>query len=274
MDTNPPVKQEPVVTHQNVNSGGLLPPPEPPAYIPISVPDNVSTKWFTVGLSIMCSLSVLAFFYMAYKTFIVDEPLSNPFSSSDKQIEYVSYKISENQPASFSKVNKFVNEGCEYRDLKEALREAGKVCSLYLNSSDLTSLPNNLNNFPNLKTLDLSNNDLIELDPEIGNLLQLTTLDLSRNQLKELPLEVGNISDLKSLSLAYNKITVIPSEISNLSNLEFLDLVHNPVNNLPDEIKNLKNLKTLEIEEGQFSKEELQRIKSLLPNTKIKLKKL
>jgi hypothetical protein len=70
--------------------------------------------------------------------------------------------------------------------------------------------------------------------------------DTSKNQIKEIPNSIGNLTNLKELYLSNNQIKEIPNSIGNLTNLEWLYLENN-----------------------QIPYSERNRIKTLLPKTKL-----
>ncbi len=49
------------------------------------------------------------------------------------------------------------------------------------------------------------------LPSEIGNLINLKTLILTMNHLLILPSEIGNLINLQTFNLLMNKLTVLPS---------------------------------------------------------------
>ena len=61
----------------------------------------------------------------------------------------------------------------------------------------------------------------------------------------------------------------IPSEIKRIKSLKKLDLWSNELSEIPNEISELTNLKELDLRVIQFSDKDIERIISLLPNTKI-----
>ncbi len=120
-----------------------------------------------------------------------------------------------------------------------------------------------------LKILLLSNFGLKKLLPEIGELSNLQSLYLYGNELRELPSAIGQLSNLQELDLSLNQLTELPSAIGELSNLQSLYLSSNELTELPSEIGQLSNLQSLDLRANNFSKEEKQKIKKLLPNCRI-----
>ena len=106
-------------------------------------------------------------------------------------------------------------------------------------------------------------------DDYVNYLSNLKELDLEDNQLTSLPDWIGNLTNLEELNLNYNNLTSLPYSIGNLKNLERLYLHDNKLTSLPESIANLKNLRYLDLEYNPISDEEKERIKKLLPNTKI-----
>ena len=62
-------------------------------------------------------------------------------------------------------------------------------------------------------------------------------------------------------------MTGVPAEIGQLQNLQVLDLSYNQLTGLPNELGNLKNLEKLDLRGNQYSKQDLDYIRSKLPST-------
>jgi len=86
--------------------------------------------------------------------------------------------------------------------------------------------------------VDLSYNGIKSLPPEIGNLTNLRTLNLRNNELTSLPTEIGLLENLVYLNLCQNQLSALPAQIVNLKNLMELDMVGNPLKMPPIEIVN------------------------------------
>ncbi len=104
-----------------------------------------------------------------------------------------------------------------------------------------------------------------EFPPQIFDLTQLNQLQLSGNNVKNVPDDIGSLINLKVLKLHKNKIEEVAPGIGKLVNLEKLDLSKNNLKSLPNEISKLKKLKKINLKGNNFSKQEIERIKSLLP---------
>ncbi|MEK6932766.1 MAG: hypothetical protein AABW56_03140, partial [Nanoarchaeota archaeon] len=75
--------------------------------------------------------------------------------------------------------------------------------------------------------------------------------------------------DFTKLHLYGNNLTTIPESIGNLFNLQILSLYNNKLTTIPESIGNLSQLKLLYLHSNKLSKQEQNKIKRLLPNTKI-----
>lgn len=112
------------------------------------------------------------------------------------------------------------------------------------------TLPADLSDLSNLKTLVLNGNRLTGLHPDLGKLSKLTTLDVSNNQLAgPIPSWIAKLKNLKKLDLSYNRFTGrIPSWIGKLKNLEELRLDGNRLRGaIPKELANLSKLTVLRL---------------------------
>jgi tetratricopeptide (TPR) repeat protein len=154
-------------------------------------------------------------------------------------------------------------------DLPEGSEKLSNIVKLNFFNNKATTLSDKFGHLTSLVSLDLSSNKLSEIPPVIGKLTQLRELSLNKNQIKELPYEFGNLKQIKTLNLRQNGLTDLPKSVAMLTSLENLDLALNPLTSLPLEISNLKNLKTLTLVGHEMSSKEQQKIKALLPNTKI-----
>ena len=119
------------------------------------------------------------------------------------------------------------------------------------------SIPKELSNLSNLKSLYLSNNQLSGSIPvELGNLNDLIDLHLSNNQLTgAIPSEISNLANLVDLSLHFNQLSgSIPAVFSNLTSLKRLVLYNNRLNgSIPKELGSLPNLTELHLYMNQIS---------------------
>ena len=180
-----------------------------------------------------------------------------------------------------------------YRYGKES---ANKTTSTTATSTqaDGTSTTQTTKPSTNGKTLDLSNKGLTKVGSEVYGKTDTTILILSNNSIKTLPSEMGKMtkvttfkidhnlldgsligeirqmSQLETLDVSYNKMTGMPAEIGQLSKLQSLNYSYNDITGLPNELKNLKNnLKEFNLTGNPLNQDQIQTIKTLLPNTTI-----
>lgn len=123
----------------------------------------------------------------------------------------------------------------------------GSIEKLYLNDTKLEQLPEWIKYLSNLKLLAVSGCGL-----------------------KVLPEWIGNLTSLNFLTIANNEIDRIPNSFGNLKELQHCYLIQNKIKQLPDSITNLKKLHTIYLKKKNlFSKKEIAKIKTLLPQAKI-----
>ncbi len=91
-----------------------------------------------------------------------------------------------------------------------------------------------------IENLNISYNQLTTLPETIGNFVNLKELNLGCNQLTILPESIGNLVNLKELNLSYNQLTILPESIGRLVNLRYLNLHNNLLTILPASILNIK----------------------------------
>ncbi len=138
-----------------------------------------------------------------------------------------------------------ITYGCAVSPGDPLVKFPQDATKINLSYSLLDSLPENIGNYYQLKTLKLYKNKFRYLPESIGNLQQLEKLIASGNNLEQLPVSLGQLTSLKELSLQYNNLNALPPEIGLLKNLEILRLNNNRLHELPPEIGNLENLKYL-----------------------------
>jgi Leucine-rich repeat (LRR) protein len=136
----------------------------------------------------------------------------------------------------------------EYKSLDEALKEPDKVFKLSLTALQGGKLPADVAKLPNLQAIFLAGNAALDLKQVLDQLstLPIQELYLRENQLSALPPEVAKLQNLRQLDLSFNKYTTLPAEIGKLPNLQILNLLEN-----------------------KFVDVEKDKVRKLLPNTKI-----
>ena len=140
----------------------------------------------------------------------------------------------------------FPPKPCRFRgSLPPEIGQLTELKSLRITGAAVTEIPPEINQLKHLEVLDLSGNNLITLPPEIGQLTELQRLDLRHNQLTVLPPEIGALANLEILDLSENDLTTLPPEISGLGRLTSINLFFNDLISLPKEIGNLTNLKVI-----------------------------
>lgn len=149
-----------------------------------------------------------------------------------------------------------------------------KVYKLNLKKTKLSEIPEEVYQFKNLNALDISRNKLKEFPKRISEFQYLQELNISGNKIEVITKELGLLLHLKKFEANQNGLVSIPPEIKFLKKLEFIDLWGNDIGSLPYEITELQmSLKEIDMRVILMSKAEHDKIKSLLPNTKIKFSK-
>jgi Leucine-rich repeat (LRR) protein len=120
----------------------------------------------------------------------------------------------------------------------------------------------------NSKVIDLSGRGLKSIPNSIFNEIKAEELNVSNNSLTgSIQSQVGQLTKLRILNASNNLMTGVPAEIGQLKDLQVLDLSNNKLTGLPNELGNLSNLKTLNLSGNQYSKTDLDYIRSKLPTS-------
>ncbi|XP_010941891.1 putative disease resistance protein RGA4 [Elaeis guineensis] len=99
---------------------------------------------------------------------------------------------------------------------------------------------------PRLRVLDFSSSNITKLPDSLENLIHLRYLDLSWSGISELPESMGNLVNLQFLMLfGCKNLRSLPKGIGKLRNLRCLDLFETELEGIPIEIANLHRLNTL-----------------------------
>ena len=160
-------------------------------------------------------------------------------------------------------------------NLQQALKQNPlNVYKLSLKKMKLTELPTAILDFKNLQYLDLQKNKFKTFPTNITAFKYLQELNISTNKIEIVTKELGQLIHLKKLTASSNHIVSLPKEIRHLKKLEFIDVWGNDIGSLPYEIQELKdNLKEIDMRVILMSKDESNKIKELLPKTKIRFSK-
>lgn len=110
-----------------------------------------------------------------------------------------------------------------------------------------------------------------EMPSEITELTQLNRLIAPGMKFTAVPSSIGNLKDLVALNLKGSNLKEVPESIGKLKKLKTLNLGNNDLTTLPASIQNMTELKSLVLKGNNFSKEELDKIKAMLP-AKCKIK--
>lgn len=133
----------------------------------------------------------------------------------------------------------------------------------------LTSVPDELAKFTNIKQLDFTKNKLTELPTFFIEFKALEILNLQKNKFSRFPIEICQLSALKQLLIGSNDIASLPDCMEYVSNLEYLDLYDNPLAGIPQSMMRMKKLQKIDFSGIRFSKVFQKQWTEQLPNTEL-----
>eukprot|EP00026_Physarum_polycephalum_P003885 Phypoly_transcript_03901.p1 GENE.Phypoly_transcript_03901~~Phypoly_transcript_03901.p1 ORF type:complete len:680 (+),score=103.77 Phypoly_transcript_03901:146-2185(+) len=120
--------------------------------------------------------------------------------------------------------------------------------------STFTSLPPQITQLVNLESLNLCWNRINHIPASIINMTSLRRLNLSNNNLEYIPSELGQMTKLKRLNFSENKLRTIPDSLGELANLERLILARNSLTQIsPKVFENLKNLQLADLQHNKLT---------------------
>jgi Leucine-rich repeat (LRR) protein len=153
--------------------------------------------------------------------------------------------------------------------ISAAMESPQSVTRLALMNTELDKFPDEIKQFPNLEVLRLTGNKAAEVPDWIGREQKLKDLRLKQFKLDPFPEALTQLVTLDDVELGDCLISNLPPTIGKLQALEFLDLRNNKLTDVPDEISQLTSLKVLRVGGNPLKPAVLERIRKLLPNSKV-----
>lgn len=145
--------------------------------------------------------------------------------------------------------------GARLTSLPKEIGELSQLRTINLSANNLNSLSDNINQLKNLNSIDLRWNQLVSLPKGISELPKLRSIDLSGNKtpsIHKVILSTAALPNLKVLVLRENGINSLPESIANLTHLRSLDLSNNELTSLPNGITKLKRLEILKLRDNSL----------------------
>jgi internalin A len=136
--------------------------------------------------------------------------------------------------------------------LPDEIFELPDLTELILYDNRLAALPPRIAELKTLRKLVVQGNRLRQIPPEIGELANLTMLALGDNRISGLPAELWQLGNLQELLLSDNQLTELPAEVGRLALLSRLDLSYNQILTVPRELGRLGNLQILDLAGNQI----------------------
>ncbi len=143
----------------------------------------------------------------------------------------------------------------------DALQDMHSLERLYLHHNKLKAIPN-LRNCLNLKELHIGFNFVEEFTAEnIENLPNVTTLDLRDNKIPLLPDEIINLQGLERLDVSNNDLSTLPFTLGTLPHLKSLQVDGNPMRSIRRDIIQRGTNGLLKYLKSRIDEEEMTRLR-------------
>jgi len=75
----------------------------------------------------------------------------------------------------------------------------------------------------------MAQNQITQLPPDVFNIPELQTLDVAENKITELSADVGKLKNLTNLFVQGNKIGALPATLKDLPDIKRITLTGNPI---------------------------------------------
>lgn len=138
------------------------------------------------------------------------------------------------------------------------------------NTDDTLSLPTTLNFLKNLKDVSIENCVMDSFPKQLFRITTLNFLNLSNTNTHYLTRHFERFQNLEVLIIENNPLATIPFEIYKAQKLRLISFRGNKLTKLPDSISQLENLTLLDLRGNPMDKEEIEKLKILLPGCEIK----
>ncbi len=138
------------------------------------------------------------------------------------------------------------------------------------NTDDTLSLPTTLNFLKNLKDVSIENCVMDSFPKQLFKVTTLNFLNLSNTNTHYLTKHFERFQNLEILIIENNPLATIPFDIYKAQKLRLISLRGNKITKLPDSISQLENLTLLDLRGNPMDKEEIEKLKILLPGCEIK----
>ena len=155
-------------------------------------------------------------------------------------------------PSNIWNLNKPQENCTDTFDADERWWEFVELTKLNLASNEISSISEELVNYPSLVTLDFHDNKLAFLPDAFSKLEHLKKIDLSYNFLEAMPC-LNSAKSIIVLLLQHNKITELLLYDNPMSHCELLDLSHNALTQLTSQINNMISLRSLNLSSNMLS---------------------
>lgn len=138
------------------------------------------------------------------------------------------------------------------------------------NTDDTLALPTTLKFLKNLKDISIENCVMDSFPKQLFRVTTLNFLSLSNTNTHYLTKHFERFQNLEVLIVENNPIETIPFDIYKAQNLRLISLRGNKITKIPDTICHLENLTLLDLRGNPMDKEEIEKLKILLPGCEIK----
>lgn len=138
------------------------------------------------------------------------------------------------------------------------------------NTDDTLKLPQTLRFLKNLKDVSIENCVMDSFPKQLFLVPSLYYLNLSNTNTHYLTRHFERLKHLEVLIVENNQLTSIPFDIYKAQKLRIISFRGNKLQRLPDSISQLENLTLLDIRGNNFSAEEVEKLKALLPGCEVK----
>ena len=161
------------------------------------------------------------------------------------------------------------HEGMEEAQI--AMSNGELVLAIDLSRNKLKSLPEELQEFEDLRYLLLNRNRLRQLPDWLPELGQLHALILDHNRFDDFPEVLLSMPQLQQLSIGENYLRGIPIDIDHMQGLQYLSLWGNVLASFPASLGNLPDLKVLDLLHNEMTVDEQELLKELMPEVQLNM---